>query len=368
MKTSNTILIVDDIPENVKIIAHMLKDRGFTIIIAQSGYEALEKCTKLPIDLILLDISMPGMDGYEVCRKIKENPATAGIPVIFVTARDNPEDIVRGFENGAVDYLTRPVNSAELRARVATHLELKDSKDIIEQQNRELRDLNASKDKFLSILAHDLKNPITGVITTSQLVSKMYHSLREDERLSYVEEIYSSTQRVLHILEDLLQWSRSQSGRIEYNPETIQLNRVTFEVITAFEQFAEEKNIEINNVVDDSIEVLADRNMIATVIRNFLSNAIKFTPPGGKIMLDAKQRATHVDYSISDTGVGIPQENMERLFKIDGGLSTSGTNQEKGTGLGLILCKEFIEKNKGTITVESTPKKGSVFTFTLPKH
>lgn len=368
MKTNNTILIVDDIPENVKIIAHMLKDRGFTIIIAQSGFEALEKCSTLQIDLILLDISMPGIDGYEVCERIKSNPETENIPVIFVTARDNPEDIVKGFQKGAVDYLTRPVNSAELRARVATHLELKNSKDIIEQQNRELRELNASKDKFLSILAHDLKNPIAGVITTSQLLVKMYDSLRDKERFSYVQEIYSSTHRVLHILEDLLQWSRSQSGRIEYKPEQIQLSRVTFEGVAALEQAAEEKNITIHNEIDDAITALGDRNMVATVIRNLLSNAVKFTKPGGEIILKAEEKATHVDYSIRDTGVGIPPENLERLFKIDGGLSTTGTNHEKGTGLGLILCKEFVEKNKGTILVESTPGKGSVFTFTLPKH
>jgi two-component system, sensor histidine kinase and response regulator len=368
MKRSGSILVVDDIPENVKIIAHMLKNMGFTIIIAQSGYEAIEKVTTTSIDLVLLDISMPGMDGYEVCEQIKENPATSSIPVIFVTARDNPEDIVKGFEKGAVDYLTRPVNSAELQARVATHLELKASKDIIEQQNRELRELNASKDKFLSILAHDLKNPIAGVITTSQLVVKMYNSLEDRERISYVQEIYSSTQRVLHILEDLLQWSRSQSGRIQYNPEQIQLNRVTYEGVAALEQAAAEKNITIENAIDDSITALGDRNMIAAVIRNLLSNAVKFTHPGGNIRLEAEERATHVNYRVIDTGVGIPAENMDRLFKIDGGLSTNGTNHEKGTGLGLILCKEFVEKNKGTITVESTPGEGTAFTFTLPKN
>lgn len=368
MKHDGKILVVDDIPENIKIITHMLKNMGFSIFIAQSGHEALEKLAAVPVDLVLLDISMPGMDGYEVCERIKAEPSTSDIPVIFVTARDDPEDVVHGFEMGAVDYLTRPVNSAELQARVATHLELKASRDIIEQQNRELRELNASKDKFLSILAHDLKNPIAGVITTSQLVVKMYEALEDKERLSYVEEIHSSSERILHILEDLLQWSRSQSGRIEYNPEQIQLHRVTYEAIAAHEQAAEEKNITVHNTIDDSITALGDRNMIAAVIRNLLSNAVKFTHSGGEITLSAEERATHVNYRVADTGVGIPPEHMDRLFKIDGALSTPGTNNEKGTGLGLILCKEFIEKNKGAITVESTPGKGTVFTFTLPKN
>jgi len=363
----NTILVVDDIPENIKIITHMLKKIGYTIIIAQNGYEALEKLQATLIDLVLLDISMPGMDGYEVCERIKQDPRTADIPVIFVTARDNPEDIVKGFAKGAVDYLTRPVNSAELQARVATHLELKVSKDIIEQQNRELRELNASKDKFLSILAHDLKNPIAGIIIVSQLILKMYDSLEDNERLTYMQEIYSSTQRVLNILEDLLQWSRSQSGRIEYNPEEIQLNRVTYEVVASLERSADEKNITVSNDVNDSITAFADRNMISAVIRNLLSNAVKFTAQGGRITLLAEEGLTHVHYRVSDNGVGITPENMDKLFKIDEGLSTQGTNNEKGTGLGLILCKEFIEKNRGTIILESIPGKGTTFSFTLPK-
>lgn len=362
------ILVVDDIPENIKIITHMLKNQGFTIIIAQSGYEALEKIRSDSIDLVLLDVSMPGMDGYEVCGHIKEDPATADIPVIFVTARDNPEDIVRGFEQGAVDYLVRPVNSMELQARVAIHLELKSSRDIIEQQNRELLELNASKDKFFSILAHDLKNPIAGIITISQLVVKMYDILEDKERLSYVEEIYSSTQRVLNILEDLLQWSRSQSGRLDYHPEQIQLFNVSYEAIAAIEQAAEEKSISIRNEIEQGLTVFADRHMIATVIRNLLSNAVKFTSQGGEIRLEAKEIGAQVLYSVIDSGVGISPENLERLFKIDDALSTPGTNNEKGTGLGLILCKEFIEQNKGTISVESTYGKGSKFTLTLPKQ
>jgi two-component system, sensor histidine kinase and response regulator len=361
------ILVVDDIPENIKIISYMLKNKGFTIIIAQSGYEALEKLKSNVIDLVLLDVSMPGMDGYEVCERIKEDQKTADIPVIFVTARDNPDDIVKGFEKGAVDYLTRPVNSAELQARVAIHLELKSSRDIIEQQNRELRELNASKDKFLSILAHDLKNPIAGIITISQLVVKMYDSLEDSERRSYVEEIYSSTKRVLHILEDLLQWSRSQSGHLDYHPEQIQLYNITFEVTATIERSAAEKSISIINEVDEGAGAYADRHMISAVIRNLLSNAVKFTPQGGTVTLRAGEQGNRALYSIIDTGVGIARENMEKLFKIDGGLSTPGTNNEKGTGLGLILCKEFIEKNKGTITLESTPGQGSEFTLSLPK-
>ncbi len=361
------ILVVDDIPENVKVIAHMLKGMGFAITFAKSGYEALEKLKSNPPNLVLLDISMPGMDGYEVCERIKNDPETEDIPVIFVTARDNPEDVVMGFEKGAVDYLTRPVNSAELKARVMTHLELKSSRDIIRQQNRELWELNASKDKFLSILAHDLKNPIAGLITISELTAKMYSSLTDTERLNYIKEIHSSAERVLNILEDLLQWSRSQSGRIEYNPTEVNLGRVTAEALAAVEDTVLKKELSVENNIPGESLVFADRYMIATVIRNLLSNAVKFSYPGGKISLEARINESHVSYKVTDSGIGIPEENMKRLFRIDGGLSTPGTEKEKGTGLGLILCREFVEKNKGTIRAESTPGKGTTFTFTLPK-
>jgi two-component system, sensor histidine kinase and response regulator len=361
------ILVVDDITENVKIMAHMLKGMGFAITFARSGYEALETIKSNPPNLVLLDISMPGMDGYEVCERIKKDTETEDIPVIFVTARDNPEDIVRGFEKGAVDYLTRPVNSAELKARVMTHLELKSSRDIIRQQNRELWELNASKDKFLSILAHDLKNPIAGLMTISELATKMYSSLTDSERLNYIKEIHSSAERVLNILEDLLQWSRSQSGRIEYNPGEANLLKITDEALSAIEDAAAKKNISIENNIPPDASVFADRYMIATVIRNLLSNAVKFSYPGGKISLDARENESHVAYQVSDSGTGIPEGHMKRLFRIDGGLSTPGTAKEKGTGLGLILCKEFVEKNKGTIRAESTPDEGSAFIFTLPK-
>ncbi len=345
----------------------MLKGMGFTITFAQSGSEALEMVFRDPPSLVLLDISMPGMDGFEVCEKIKDNPATRDIPVIFVTARDNPADIVRGFATGAVDYITRPVNSAELKARVITHLDLKASRNLIEQQNRELREMNASKDKFLSILAHDLKNPITGLITISELTLKMYDALEKSEILSYIQEIHSSSERVLHILEDLLQWSRSQTGRIHYKPEEIRLHRITTEVVAYMERNAKQKEIVLENNVAPELTAYADRYMVSTIIRNLLSNAVKFTYPGGKVTLHTEEKPTYVQVNVTDSGVGLDTDQMKKLFRIDGGLSTPGTKNEKGTGLGLILCKEFIEKNKGTISVESVPRMGTTFSITLPR-
>lgn len=366
MKNSH-LLVVDDAPENLRVIAHVLKGKDLKISFARNGVEALEKIDRAPPDLVILDINMPEMNGYEVCRNLKDDPATEHIPVIFVTSKDKPEDIVKGFEAGAVDYLTRPVNAAELYARITTHLELKRSQDIIQQQNEELREMNASKDKFLSILAHDLKNPIAGLITVSELMMKMFDNLREEEKVAYIKDINQSAGRTLQILEDLLQWSRSQSGRLQQRPEKIKLRKITAEAIAAHENAAEEKGISVENRVPDDLTACADRHMIATVVRNLVSNAVKFTGTGGAIVCAGSDGGTHVDYTVEDTGVGIPPENMKRLFRIDGGLSTPGTRKEKGTGLGLILCKEFIQKNNGTISAENRDEGGAVFRFTLPK-
>ncbi len=364
---NNRLLVVDDAPENLRVIAHVLKGKDLKISFARNGMEALEKIDSSLPDLVLLDINMPGMDGYEVCTTLKNDPATEHIPVIFVTSKDSPEDIVKGFEAGAVDYLTRPVNSAELYARITTHLELKQSQDIIQQQNQELKELNASKDKFLSILAHDLKNPIAGLITVSELMIKMFDNLREEEKFAYIQDINQSAGRTLQILEDLLQWSRSQSGRLQRKPEKINLRKITLEALFAYENTAEEKGITLENRVPEDLTACADRHMIAAVVRNLVSNAVKFTDSGGTIICSGSDGGTHISYTVEDTGMGIPPENMKRLFRIDGGLSTPGTRKEKGTGLGLILCKEFIRKNHGTISAENRDGGGSVFRFTLPK-
>ncbi len=366
-KDKSEVLIVDDIPENLQLLGQILDKNNIDVAIATNGREAIEAVEFSQPDLILLDISMPEMDGFSVCRELKGNPATRHIPVIFLSARTEYEDIVKGFEIGAVDYVTKPFNAKELLSRVFTHLELSFSKKYIEKQNNELHELNATKDKFFSIIAHDLKNPFSGIIGLSNILVNEYKDLDKDTVGEYHELILDSAEKGYRLLENLLNWSSAQTGRLEYNPQINNLQCFIKEELQLLNTNAEQKNIKLLAEVPENTFAFFDHNMIETVIRNLVSNAIKFTKPGGSVSIIASNQDEMVQIEVKDNGVGISDEDQKKLFRVDVHHSTSGTNNEEGTGLGLVLCKEFVEKNGGKIRVESVEGRGSRFIFTLNK-
>lgn len=231
---------------------------------------------------------------------------------------------------------------------------------------KELRDLNSAKDKLFSIIAHDLKNPFFGIIGFSEILYEDYNELSDDERKKFAKDINELADNTHKMLENLLEWSRQQSGRIEFNPKTFDVTSLIHETINAANHQAKIKNIKINSSVSETMNVSADQNMINTVIRNLLSNAIKFTMPGGHIEVSAALNDTKVFISIKDNGVGMDDNTLKKLFNINNTIKSSGTSGEKGTGLGLILCKEFVERNGGNISVQSILDNGSTFAFSIP--
>lgn len=383
------VLIVDDIPENLQVLANILDKQGMDVSYASSGYEALNSLKAELPDLILLDISMPEMDGYKVCEIIKSNTETRDIPVIFLTARDQTEDIIKGFKIGAVDYITKPFNVEEMTTRILTHLELKHSRDSmakyikiikeknrqISEQNKQLKDLNATKDKFFSIIAHDLTSPFHTLISISDLLASKFKQFPPEKVERYIHLIQESTKNTYSLLENLLAWSRTQTNKIELFPEYINVQKQVIDSIKLLRGMANRKNISLSYSAADNLVVYADENMLTTILRNLISNALKFTEKNGRVIIKAKnitkklknKRITEfVEITVSDTGVGIPEQKMNELFRIDKSRSTCGTENEKGTGLGLVLCKEFVEINGGAITGKSTLGEGSDFIFTLP--
>jgi two-component system, sensor histidine kinase and response regulator len=369
----STILIVDDIPDNIQVISNILYQKGVNIAIAQSGQEALSLTRKRLPDLILLDVMMPDMDGFEVCQRLKAEPVTREIPVIFLTARVQTDDVLKGFEYGAVDYITKPFNPAELISRVFTHLELKSARDTITaqnrqlaQQNQELHELNATKDKFFSIIAHDLKNPFNALLSLSALLKDELHHYSPEDVERYIHRIYESAERSYTLLENLLEWARSQTGRLQFDPHPVYLRNLVEDTLKILEAQAQHKQIAVFAEIPEAIVFTADLKMVAAVLRNMVSNAIKFTQPGGDVRVKAEIFNGWVRIAIADSGIGIKPDMLPNLFRIDVHHSTAGTSQERGTGLGLILCKEFVEKHGGTIEVESTIGKGSCFTVRLP--
>lgn len=239
----------------------------------------------------------------------------------------------------------------------------------IEEKNKKLQESNATKDKFFTIIAHDLRSPFNAILGLSQLLVDNFNKFDISEQRKYIIHIHQSINKTYKLLENLLIWAHTQSETIEFNPKKENLFLLTEEIIELLRQYADKKSINILNQTNKNINVDADKNMLATILRNLISNAIKFTPQEGKITLKASLISGEKDYvkiSIEDTGVGISSEIKSRLFKLSENISTKGTEDETGTGLGLILCKEFIEKHGGEIWIESELGKGSNFIFTLP--
>lgn len=233
---------------------------------------------------------------------------------------------------------------------------------------QKLVELNITKDKFFTIIAHDLRNPFGAILSSSQLLSESLSNSENNDAYQMAKQIAISAEHTFDLLENLLQWSRSQTGRLNFKPQKIVLYELVGSTLELLENQAFNKQINLNEAIPKHMIVYADLNLSKTILRNLVSNAIKYTTSGGKINVLASDSDDFVRITVSDTGVGIPPDSLNKLFRIDSKYSTAGTNNEKGTGLGLTLCKEFVELNGGKIWVESQINRGSQFTFTLPKH
>jgi len=277
--------------------------------------------------------------------------------VIVVQDYDNPK--AYGFdEMQLLGFISGQIAHAISRKRDA---------EAIEKYVAELNDLNKTKDKFFSIIAHDLKNPFVTLLGFSEILLSDFKELQSEEVLYYISEMKKSADLSHSLLQNLLQWSRSQTGKIEYHPQQLELKNVIRQNILLVNKSAEKKSINIMNNIQAELKVKADEDMLNTIVRNLLTNAIKFTSKEGIISVDASSQYGCAEIRIKDSGIGMNEETVNKLFRIDVTHSTSGTENETGTGLGLLLCKEFIEKHGGKIWVESKENVGSTFHFTLPQ-
>jgi PAS domain S-box-containing protein len=267
-----------------------------------------------------------------------------------------------------VTALTKRINDyRHMRDQALDEIEQRKKTEAeLHEKQEELQELNATKDKFFSIISHDLKNPIAVFLSISEMLSKMFEDFSPEELKDFLDEMNKSAKKLNSLLENLLQWSRAQTGRLQYNPDTFDLRDVVQNSIMLLKMNADKKNIGLISDVQEQSYVYADINMVDTVLRNLISNAIKFTPEKGKITISDEVKGEFREVSVTDTGLGISEEDINKLFRIDVHHTTIGTSKEKGTGLGLILCKEFIEKNGGEIWVESRLGEGTTFYFTLP--
>jgi signal transduction histidine kinase len=244
--------------------------------------------------------------------------------------------------------------------------EQRQSELLIQRQNQELKELNAAKDRLFSLIAHDLRSPFNSILGYSELLLENAKGRFDDETAVFTEIIKLSANSTLNLLDNLLDWAKSQTGQMNFNPDKIILNDIIQEIIEFFYPTAKIKNISINLLQSDNIEVYADANMLRTIIRNLIHNAIKFTNLNGEIVIYANILNNNVQVTVSDNGVGMDQATLDKLFKPDSNIVTLGTAKEKGSGLGLLICKEFIDKHHGKIWVFSEVGKGSDFKFSIP--
>jgi signal transduction histidine kinase len=371
-KNDDLILIVDDTKENLQVLGNVLRENKYKIALANNGSEALAIVSKRLPDLILLDIMMPDMDGFEVCRRLKADERTNPIPVIFLTAKTEIEDIVKGFQLGGIDYITKPFKHEELIIRVKTHVELKKARDLIIAQNEKLALLNKEKNNFLSIAAHDLKNPITAIKGFSKIIEDENTSLSQEEIIDFSKEIRVTSESMFQIVVDLLDINAIEEGKINLTYDTYNVDEFIQSKIDTYRLRASEKNIVIHyNTDPDEFVVYGDLNKAGQVLENLLSNALKFSPFNKNIWVGSK-RITEADgsemieISVKDEGPGLTEEDKSKLFGKFAKLSARPTNEESSTGLGLSIVKRLAEAMGGTIRCESVYGEGASFIFTIP--
>lgn len=359
-----TILIVDDNPNNIKVVAIILRALKYKIVIATNGEQAIELVEQTRPDLILLDVMMPKIDGFETCKIIKSKSENQNIPVIFITALNDTDSLVKGFRVGGVDYITKPFNKDELISRVKTHLDLKLTRDKLLHTTNHLAELNALKDKMFSVIGHDLRSPLSSVKMTLEFLSQMSKT-KDDPFAENINIMLKTTDEVFSLLENLLGWAKSESGNLNIEKEVLKLEDLVMSTYLLNKGNIDLKQINFTSKVGASDTVFADLNTIKIVLRNLISNAIKFTPEGGNITISSEIVNDKIKIIVADSGVGIEEENIAKLFNPAIHHTTYGTKNESGSGLGLVLCHDFIVKNDGKIWVESELGKGTQFFIEL---
>lgn len=385
------IICVDD----EDIILEALKDQlgpffenQFLIETSTTGEEALEIYDELvesgyEVPVVISDYLMPNMRGDEFLIKIHEK--NENILKILLTGHANLDGIANAINNANLyRYIPKPwdrddliltvreairsfLQELEIRKKNIELQEINDNLEkLVEERTSDLAKANATKDKFFSIIAHDLKNSFNGLLGYSNILLSDFDTFNDSDKINMISAIKQVSENTYKLLQNLLDWARVQTGVITYTPDILLMASLLQDEYGVQKRLSEQKNISMQLITDDSIHVVADQNMISTVVRNLISNAVKYTKEGGKITISLSKEGDMAVVSVKDTGIGMSPENVEKLFKVNENFKTFGTNNEEGTGLGLILCRDFIEMNNGRIEVKSEINVGTETLFRLP--
>jgi signal transduction histidine kinase len=354
------ILVVDDISKNLQVVGTMLRNEGYEVMPAGSGAQALDRVrVRLP-DLILLDLMMPEMDGLEVCQRLKTDPATGQIPIIFLTASNEMEHLMKGFQAGAVDYITKPFNAPELLARVRTHLELKHAR-------QRLREMNEEKNEFMGIAAHDLRNPLSAIKGYSEMMIEDAQALQHRELEENGRRVLETAARMAEMVQNLLDANRIERGEMQLHLARTDLAAAVAAVLETQRPRAATKQQTLHWQNDaGAVLVLADSFVLAQVIENLVSNAVKYSPLGKNIFVRLKKPAQGGRVEVQDEGPGLSAEDQKKLFGKFARLTAKPTGGEHSTGLGLSIVKKMVEAMNGKVWCESDPGHGATFIVEFP--
>jgi two-component system, sensor histidine kinase and response regulator len=363
------VLIVDDDRLNIRILSGILKSEGYLLAEAGTGERALELYAEFRPNLVLLDVMMPGIDGFETCRRLKKTYGDDCAPVIFITAKNLSDDVVEGLNAGGADYLPKPFNAKEVLARIRSHLHnqllSENQKLLVEQLNK----ADAAKTRFLGMAAHDLRNPLSSIRGLAEFLRDGTVGPITPDQLELVDMIHSASQSMLTLVNELLDVATIESGELKINPAPHNVTEIITKTVYLTNIEAAKKQTHVSfEPLKPELVTNVDSAKMRQVVDNLLSNAVKYSPPGSIITVEVREDVAlqTCGFSVKDQGPGIPESERHKLFKDFGRLSAQPTAGENSTGLGLAICRKIVEAHQGSIVAENLPARGCEFRVTLP--
>jgi signal transduction histidine kinase len=368
----STIHIVDDHKQNIMILKDILHSDGHRVLASNNAHDALEMALKVKPDLFLLDVMMPDVDGFDLAIMFKSDPQLTDIPIIFISAISDAEAKMKSFDLGGVDYITKPFQREEVSLRVEFHLRLRKLEmerityiDKLQQREKELEELNKEKDNILRVVSHDMRNPLNGIMGISGLLKEDFNEDSETYELLHLVE--KSGEGLLSLVNDLIDVAGIEAGNVDARFQSVDVCSLVMKCIELNRPASFAKKVELLfDCPGKPLNAEIDKSKLKQIVNNLISNAIKFTPREGTVKLKICKKGDTFELIVSDTGIGIPKESQKNLFARKTHKQRSGTDGEKGTGLGMTIIKSLIELHEGSIDVSSEEGKGTTFSVTIP--
>ena len=374
-ETIASILVIEDNPSNLSVLFNLLNEGNFEVLVALDGESALQSAAESRPDLILLDVMLTGIDGFETCRRLKASRATQDIPVIFMTAMTGTAEKIKGFNLGAVDYITKPFEPEEVMSRVRTHLLIRHLQNDLQAKNADLlasldreRELNQLKSRFISIASHEFRTPLSSIRFSNNLLKRYSQVISEkdiaEEMAEELESIDAALEQMTETLDEVLTLSKSEAGQFPFFPMALNLFELCHGIVERFKLMADDGHDIVYRSDVKELPACVDPKLLENILSNLLSNAIKYSPNGGEILVQLRRGNGTVLLSVEDQGIGISEDACQRVFEAF--YRAPNAKDIHGTGLGLSIVKQFVELHGGTIDVQSSLHKGSRFLLTLP--